>query len=171
MKIKMFLAALLTAAAFTFAEGEAAPAAAAAAPTLSAAPAEGSLAAAAQQDAPAATAEAATAAAPSQEQEQPSMLGGMMPIILLFVVMWLFFIRPKNKEMKQQEAMRKALKKGDKVMTAAGIIGVVTNIDETSTVITIRTGSTTLIDFEKAAVLRVLNAEAKPTEAKTEEKK
>lgn len=171
MKIKLFLAALLTAAAFTFAEGEAAPAAAPAAPTLSAAPAEGSLAAAAQQDAPAATAEAATAAAPSQEQEQPSMLGGMMPIILLFVVMWLFFIRPKNKEMKQQEAMRKALKKGDKVMTAAGIIGVVTNIDETSTVITIRTGSTTLIDFEKAAVLRVLNAEVKPAEAKTEEKK
>lgn len=171
MKIKLFLAALLTAAAFTFAEGEAAPAAAPAAPTLSAAPAEGSLAAAAQQDAPATTAEAATAAAPSQEQEQPSMLGGMMPIILLFVVMWLFFIRPKNKEMKQQEAMRKALKKGDKVMTAAGIIGVVTNIDETSTVITIRTGSTTLIDFEKAAVLRVLNAEVKPAEAKTEEKK
>lgn len=99
------------------------------------------------------------------------MLGGMMPIILLFVVMWFFFVRPKNKEMKQQEAMRKSLKKGDKVMTAAGIIGVVTNIDETSTVITVRTGSTTLIDFEKAAVLRVLNAEAKPAEAKTEEKK
>ncbi|SHK54993.1 preprotein translocase subunit YajC [Fibrobacter sp. UWEL] len=172
MKIKLFLAALLTAAAFTFAEGEAAPAAAPAAPTLSAAPAaEGSLAAAAQQDAPAATATATEAAAPAAEQEQPSMLGGMMPIILLFVVMWLFFIRPKNKEMKQQEAMRKSLKKGDKVMTAAGIIGVVTNIDETSTVITVRTGSTTLIDFEKAAVLRVLNAEAKPAEAKTEEKK
>ncbi|PWJ69098.1 MULTISPECIES: preprotein translocase subunit YajC [unclassified Fibrobacter] len=169
MKIKIFLAALLTAAAFTFAEGEAAPAAAA--PTLSAAPAaEGSLAAASQQAAPTATAEAATETA-APEQEQPSMLGGMMPIILLFVVMWLFFIRPKNKEMKQQEAMRKALKKGDKVMTAAGIIGVVTNIDETSTVITIRTGSTTLIDLEKAAVLRVINADAKAAEAKVEEKK
>lgn len=171
MKIKLFLAALLTAAAFTFAEVEAAPAAAAATPTLSAAPAaEGSLAAASQQNAPAATAEAATAAA-APAQEQPSMLGGMLPIILLFVVMWLFFIRPKNKEMKQQEAMRKALKKGDKVMTAAGIIGVVTNIDETSTVITIRTGSTTLIDLEKAAVLRVINAEAKPAEVKKAEEK
>ncbi len=103
--------------------------------------------------------------------EQPSALGSFLPLILLFVVMWLFFIRPKNKEMKQQEEMRKALKKGDKVMTTAGIIGVVTNIDETSTQITIRTGSTTLIDFEKAAVLRVLNAETKPAEAKTEEKK
>lgn len=168
MKIKLFLAALLTAAAFTFAEGEAAAAPAqAAAPTLSAAPAaEGSLAAAAAQAAPATEAVAATQAAEAAEQEQPSMLGSFMPLILLFVVMWLFFIRPKNKEMKQQEAMRKALKKGDKVMTTAGIVGVVTNIEETSTIITIRTGSTTLIDFEKAAVLRVLNAEAKPVEEK-----
>ena len=101
-------------------------------------------------------------------QEQPSAIGSFLPLILLFVVMWLFFIRPKNKEMKQMEAMRKALKKGDKVMTTAGIIGTVTNIDETSTTVTVRTGSTTLIDFEKAAILRVLNAEVKPAEKKDE---
>ena len=105
-------------------------------------------------------------AAPEQQQ------GGIMsflPLILLFVVMWLFFIRPKNKEMKKMEEMRKALKKGDKVMTTAGIIGTVTNIDETGTSITVRTASTTLIEFEKSAILRVLNAEA--AAAKTEEKK
>jgi preprotein translocase subunit YajC len=108
-------------------------------------------------------------AAPEQQQ------GGIMsflPLILLFVVMWLFFIRPKNKEMKKMEEMRKALKKGDKVMTTAGIIGTVTNIDETGTSITVRTASTTLIEFEKSAILRVLNAEAAPAAAaKTEEKK
>ena len=108
-------------------------------------------------------------AAPEQQQ------GGIMsflPLILLFVVMWLFFIRPKNKEMKKMEEMRKALKKGDKVITTAGIIGTVTNIDETGTSITVRTASTTLIEFEKSAILRVLNAEAAPaTAAKTEEKK
>ncbi|MCF0223480.1 MAG: preprotein translocase subunit YajC [Fibrobacter sp.] len=99
-------------------------------------------------------------------EAQPGGIASFLPLILLFVVMWLFFIRPKNKEMKQMEAMRKALKKGDKVMTAAGIIGIVTNIEETSSVITVRTGSTTLIDFDKSAILRVLNAETK-----TEEKK
>jgi preprotein translocase subunit YajC len=106
-------------------------------------------------------------AAPEQQQ------GGIMsflPLILLFVVMWLFFIRPKNKEMKKMEEMRKALKKGDKVITTAGIIGTVTNIDETGTTISVRTGSTTIIDFEKSAILRVLNAET-ATAAKTEEKK
>ena len=107
-------------------------------------------------------------AAPEQQQ------GGIMsflPLILLFVVMWLFFIRPKNKEMKKIEEMRKALKKGDTVMTTAGIIGTVTNIDETGTSITVRTASTTLIEFEKSAILRVLNAEAAPAATKTEEKK
>lgn len=113
---------------------------------------------------------AAFAQEAAAEQPQGG-LGSFLPLILIFVVMWLFFIRPKNKEMKQMEAMRKALKKGDKVMTTAGIIGVVTNIDETSTTVTVRTGSTTLIDFEKAAILRVLNAEAKPAEAKKEEEK
>ena len=103
-------------------------------------------------------------------EQQPSAIGSFLPLILLFVVMWLFFIRPKNKEMKKMEEMRKALKKGDKVITTAGIIGTVTNIDETSTTITVRTGSTTLIDFEKSAILRVLNAET-ATAAKTEEKK
>lgn len=99
-------------------------------------------------------------------QEQPSALASFLPLILLFVVMWFFFIRPKQKEMKQMEAMRKTLKKGDKVMTTAGIIGIVTSIEEGSTTITIRTGSTTLIDFEKAAILRVLNAEPKAEEKK-----
>ena len=99
-------------------------------------------------------------------QQQGGGIMGFLPIILLFVVMWLFFIRPKNKEMKQMEAMRKALKKGDKVMTSAGIIGTVTNIDDTTNVISVRTGSTTIIDFEKSAILRVMNAEAKPEEKK-----
>ena len=103
-------------------------------------------------------------------EQQPSAIGSFLPLILLFVVMWLFFIRPKNKEMKKMEEMRKALKKGDKVITTAGIIGTVTNIDETGTTISVRTGSTTIIDFEKSAILRVLNAETAPA-AKTEEKK
>ena len=101
--------------------------------------------------------------------EQPNAIASFLPLILLFVVMWLFFIRPKQKEMKQMDAMRKALKKGDKVMTAAGIIGTITSMEEGSSTVTVRTASTTLIDFEKSAILRVLNAEAK-ADAKAEAK-
>ena len=99
-------------------------------------------------------------------EQQPNSMMSFLPIVLLFVVMWLFFIRPKNKEMKKMEEMRKALKKGDKVITTAGIVGTVTNIEEGTSIITVRTSSTTLIDFEKQAILRVLNSEAKPEEKK-----
>ncbi|WP_290732037.1 preprotein translocase subunit YajC [Fibrobacter sp. UBA3629] len=96
---------------------------------------------------------------------------GFLPIILLFVVMWLFFIRPQSKERKKMEEMRKALKKGDKIITTAGIIGTVTNIEDSTGYVTVRTSSTTLIEFEKGAILRVLNAEAKSAEEKKDEKK
>ncbi|MBR2469895.1 MAG: preprotein translocase subunit YajC [Fibrobacter sp.] len=99
--------------------------------------------------------------------EQPSAIASFLPLILLFVVMWLFFIRPKQKEMKQMDQMRKELKKGDKVMTTAGIIGTITSMEDN--IVTVRTGSTTLIDFEKSAILRIMNAPAADT--KTEEKK
>jgi len=110
-------------------------------------------------------------AAESAEQQPGGGITGFLPIILLFVVMWLFFIRPQSKERKKMEEMRKALKKGDKVMTTAGIIGTVTNIEDSTGYVTVRTSSTTLIEFEKGAILRVLNAEAKSAEEKKDEKK
>ena len=108
-------------------------------------------------------------AAPADQQGGGIM--GFLPIILLFVVMWLFFIRPQSKERKKMEEMRKALKKGDKIITTAGIIGTVTNIEDSTGYVTVRTSSTTLIEFEKGAILRVLNAEAKSAEEKKDEKK
>ena len=49
---------------------------------------------------------------------------------LMFLVMWLFMIRPQRKQQKALEEMRNALKKGDKVITAGGIYGTVADIDE-----------------------------------------
>ena len=105
--------------------------------------------------------------ATEQAEQQPGLLGSpIVMMVLIFVVMWLFFIRPQSKERKKMDEMRKALKKGDKIITTAGIIGTITSIEDTSNVITVRTGSTTFIDFDKSAIVRVMNAEEK-----TEEKK
>lgn len=51
-------------------------------------------------------------------------------LILVFVVMWFFMIRPQRKQQKALEEMRRSLKKGDKVVTAGGIYGVVADLDE-----------------------------------------
>ena len=110
-------------------------------------------------------------AAEQAEQQPGGLLGSpILMKVLIFGVMWLFFIRPQSKERKKMEEMRKTLKKGDRVMTSAGILGTVTNIDETGTTVTVRTGSTTFIDFDKQAILRVINAEVKAEEKKDEKK-
>ena len=62
-------------------------------------------------------------------QGQPG--GGMgfwIMIILMFVVMWLFMIRPQQKKQKEMEKFRSELKKGDKVVTIGGIYGTVTSV-------------------------------------------
>ena len=51
-------------------------------------------------------------------------------MILIFVVMWLFMIRPQRKQQKELEKFRSSLQKGDKVVTAGGIYGTVAEISE-----------------------------------------
>ena len=60
--------------------------------------------------------------------------------------------------------MRKALKKGDQVLTAAGIIGTVMSVE--GNIVSVKTGSDTRLDFEQSAIVRVLNAEDKKAETK-----
>ena len=56
-------------------------------------------------------------------------------IILLFLVMWLFMIRPQRKQQKALEKFRSELKKGDKIVTTGGIYGTVAEIQEKSVLI------------------------------------
>jgi preprotein translocase subunit YajC len=94
--------------------------------------------------------------------EQPSLVGSFLPFLLMFVVMYIFFILPKQKESKKTEQMRTSLKKGDKVLTIAGIVGVVSHIDER--LVSIKTGETK-IDFERTAIVKLLQADAEKREA------
>ena len=49
--------------------------------------------------------------------------GGIMPIILIFVIFYFLLIRPQQQKMKQHRAMVDALRRGDEVITSGGIIG------------------------------------------------
>lgn len=53
-------------------------------------------------------------------------------ILMVFVVMWLFMIRPQRKQQKEMEKFRNELKKGDKVVTAGGIFGTIAEIQDNS---------------------------------------
>lgn len=55
-------------------------------------------------------------------------LVSLLPLVLIFVVFWFLLIRPQQKKMKAHKAMVEALRRGDKVVTAGGLIGTVTKI-------------------------------------------
>ena len=61
-----------------------------------------------------------------------SMLITFLPMILIF---YFLLIRPENKRKKEAEALRSALKKGDKITTIGGIVGTVVNVKEEKIVI------------------------------------
>jgi preprotein translocase subunit YajC len=55
----------------------------------------------------------------------------IFPLILIFVIFYFLLIRPQQRRMKQHQAMIRAVKKNDMVVTGGGLIGKVVKVDET----------------------------------------
>lgn len=60
----------------------------------------------------------------------PSMLEGLLPIVLIFVVFYFLLIRPQQKRAKEHRNMVEALGVGEEVMTSGGILGKITAVDD-----------------------------------------
>jgi len=56
------------------------------------------------------------------------MLLQMAPFVLIFVIMYFLILRPQQKRVKDHQAMVKAVRKGDTVVTSGGIVGKVTKV-------------------------------------------
>lgn len=54
----------------------------------------------------------------------------LLPLIAIFVIFYFFLIRPQQKRMKAHREMVAAVKRGDKVVTAGGLVGKVTRVDD-----------------------------------------
>ena len=80
-----------------------------------------------------------------------SPLKSFLPLILIFVIFWLFFIRPQNKRAKEQQKFRESLQKGDKVVTIGGIHGRVEEVREHTVLVSV--DHNTKIEFEKSAIV------------------
>ncbi len=52
----------------------------------------------------------------------------MLPMILMFVVLWFLMIRPQMKKAKEHKALLEALQKGDEVVTGGGMVGKITKV-------------------------------------------
>ncbi len=83
--------------------------------------------------------------------------GGMLPIIFLvgmFVVMYLFVIRPQTKRQKEHKKLIAELSKGDEVQTVGGLMGKITELDDNTAKLEI--AANTVVEIRRAAVELVL---------------
>lgn len=81
-------------------------------------------------------------------------LASMLPLILMFVVMYFLMIRPQMKREKERKAMIEALAKGDEVVVGGGLLGRVSKLGETFLHVEIATGVE--IQVQRGSVLQVL---------------
>ena len=79
-------------------------------------------------------------------------------MVMMFVVLYFFFLRPKQKEMSKADQMRKNLKKGDNVVMSSGLIGVVHSISDHTVIV--KADENVKLEYEKASVARVIDEAA-----------
>lgn len=87
---------------------------------------------------------------PPAEGQEGSGLMTFLPLILIVLVFYLFFIRPQMKKSKDQKKFREALKKGDKIITIGGIHGKIVEVQEKT--FTIEVEGQNRLRIEKSAV-------------------
>lgn len=58
------------------------------------------------------------------------LLISIIPFILIFVIMWLFILRPQRQKMKAHEEMVNNVRRGDTIVTNGGIVGKVTKVHD-----------------------------------------
>jgi len=82
-------------------------------------------------------------------------LGSLLPILLMFVVIYLFMILPQQKKMKKEKEFETSLKVGDKIITKSGFHGKVVELADTTAVIETMSGK---LKIEKSAISMEMSA-------------
>ena len=102
----------------------------------------------------AAAAGAAGAAGTAPVPEAAQVMGGMLPFIVLFAVLYFMALRPQSKKQKEIQAMLAALTKGDEVVTQGGLLGRIAALDDN--IATLQVASGVQIQVRRSAIAQVL---------------
>lgn len=97
---------------------------------------------------------AQTAPAAAGGGDMFSSLGSLLPLVLMFVVLYFLMIRPQMKKQKEHRAMIDAIAKGDEVVTAGGLLGRVTKLGDQYLSLELANGVE--VQLQRQAVAQVL---------------
>jgi len=82
---------------------------------------------------------------------------GLLPWIAIIAIIYFLMIRPQAKRQKRQQEMLKAVKKGDKVVTAGGIHGEVVGVKDNPNILIVQIADKVKIEMERSSIGRVIN--------------
>jgi preprotein translocase subunit YajC len=97
---------------------------------------------------------AQTAPAAAGGASTESTLFSLLPLVLMFVVLYFIMIRPQMKRQKEHKAMIEAIAKGDEVVTAGGLLGRVTKLGETY--VSVEVAGNVEVQVQRTAITQVL---------------
>jgi preprotein translocase subunit YajC len=97
--------------------------------------------------------------AQAQTASPPAVPGGgigsfFVPLIFIFIIMYFVMIRPQKKRQEQQQKLVGSLKSGDRVVTNAGIHGLIANVKENT--VLLKVADNVKIEVDKSAITNVL---------------
>ena len=86
--------------------------------------------------------------------DMQSSLMSMLPLVLMFVVLYFVMIRPQMKKQKEHRSMIEALAKGDEIVTVGGILGKVSKLGDNY--VTLEVAANVEVQIQRSAVVQVL---------------
>lgn len=115
-------------------------------------------------------AETAPATAMAGTAPQGDLIGFLTPFLMIFVVFYFLILRPQQKKMKQHQAMIAGVSRGDKVVTAGGIVGKVAKVNAETGVVVVEIADNVEVEVIASTISNVVSA-SKPVNdnAKTAE--
>jgi len=95
-----------------------------------------------------------SAMAQDPSAQAPSMLGSLLPLILIVVIFWFLLIRPQMKRNKQHRELVAGLSVGDEVVTAGGMLGKITDVGESF--VSLEVADDVVIKLQRHSVAQVV---------------
>ena len=90
----------------------------------------------------------------------PSSLGMMLPILLMFGVLYFLLFLPMQRQKKQTQKMLAGLQNGDRVVTSGGIVGTIVAVEDDTLVLRVKPNDVKL-EFARSSVTSLVSSETK----------
>jgi len=87
-------------------------------------------------------------------QEEQSFITGMIPLFIIFILFWFLLIRPQTKRAKEHKQLVAALSKGDEVLVNGGLVGKITEVEESF--VSMEIADNVIVKMQRSAITTIM---------------